>query len=69
MPIENYVRTYRISHHDTQQDLAAAVERSGSVAHQAGMDFEFLTALIAQGTRATALSGLTNNSPFMLETA
>ena len=51
------------------QDLAAAVERSGSVAHQAGMDFEFLTALIAQGTRATALSGLTNNSPFMLETA
>ena len=25
MPIENYVRTYRISHHDTQQDLAAAV--------------------------------------------
>ena len=24
MPIENYVRTYRISHHDTQQDLAAA---------------------------------------------
>ena len=51
------------------QDLAAAVERSGSVAHQAGMDFEFLTALIAQGTRATALSGLTNNSPFMLEIA
>ena len=25
MPIENSVRTYRISHHDTQQDLAAAV--------------------------------------------
>lgn len=51
------------------QDLAAGVERSGSVAHQAGMDFEFLTSLIAQGTRSTALSGLTNNSPFMLETA
>ena len=24
-PIENYVRTYRISHHDTQQDLAVDV--------------------------------------------
>lgn len=39
------------------QDLAAGVERSGAVAHQAGMDFEFLTSLIAQGTRSTALSG------------
>lgn len=39
------------------QDLAAGVERSGSVAKQAGMSFEFLNALIAQGTRATALSG------------
>ena len=39
------------------QDLAAGVERSGAVAKQAGMSFEFLTALIAQGTRATALSG------------
>ena len=39
------------------QDLAMGVERSGAVAHQAGVDFEFLTALIAQGTRATALSG------------
>jgi len=39
------------------QDLARGVERSGSVAHQAGISFEFLTALIAQGTRATALSG------------
>ena len=39
------------------QDLAAGVERSGAVARQAGMSFEFLTALIAQGTRATALSG------------
>ena len=28
MPIENHVRTYRISHHDTQQDLAAAVEKT-----------------------------------------
>lgn len=53
----------------TAQDLAAAVERSGSAAHQAGMDFEFLNALIAQATRSTALSGLTNTSPFMLETA
>ena len=51
------------------QDLAAGVERSGAVAHQAGMDFEFLTSLIAQATRSTALSGLTNTSPFMLETA
>lgn len=51
------------------QDLAAGVERSGAVAHQAGMDFEFLTSLIAQGTRSTALSGLTKISPFMLETA
>ena len=51
------------------QDLAAGVERSGAVAHQAGMSFEFLTSLIAQGTRSTALSGLTNHSPFMLETA
>lgn len=51
------------------QDLAAGVERSGAVAHQAGMSFEFLNALIAQGTRSTALSGLTNYSPFMLETA
>lgn len=41
----------------TAQDLAAAVERSGSVAHQAGMSFEFLNALIAQATRSTALSG------------
>lgn len=39
------------------QDLASGVERSGAVAKQAGMSFEFLTALIAQGTRATALSG------------
>ena len=39
------------------QDLAAGVERSGSVAKQAGISFEFLNALIAQGTRATALSG------------
>lgn len=39
------------------QDLAAGVERAGSVAKQAGMSFEFLNALIAQGTRATALSG------------
>ena len=51
------------------QDLAAGVERSGAIAHQAGMDFEFLTSLIAQGTRSTALSGLTKISPFMLETA
>lgn len=39
------------------QDLARGVERTGAVAHQAGMDFEFLNALIAEGTRATALSG------------
>lgn len=39
------------------QDLAAGVERSGAVAKQAGISFEFLNALIAQGTRATALSG------------
>lgn len=39
------------------QDLAAGVERSGSVAKQAGISFEFLNALIAQGTRAMALSG------------
>lgn len=39
------------------QDLARGVERTGAVAHQAGMDFEFLNALIAQGTRSTALSG------------
>lgn len=39
------------------QDLADGVKRSGSVAKQAGISFEFLNALIAQGTRATALSG------------
>ena len=39
------------------QDLAAGVERSGAAANQAGVDFEFLTAMIAQGTRSTALSG------------
>lgn len=39
------------------QDLARGVERSGAAAHLAGMDFEFLTSLIAAGTRATALSG------------
>lgn len=61
----------RLSHNAgvSAQDLAAGVERSGAVAHQAGMDFEFLTSLIAQGTRSTALSGLTKISPFMLETA
>ena len=61
----------RLSHNAgvSAQDLAAGVERSGAVAHQAGMSFEFLNALIAQGTRSTALSGLTNHSPFMLETA
>lgn len=68
----NIIDVYtKLSHNAgvSAQDLAAGVERSGAVAHQAGMDFEFLTALVAQGTRATALSGLTNNSPFMLETA
>ena len=68
----NIIDVYtKLSHNAgvSAQDLAAGVERSGAVAHQAGMDFEFLTALVPQGTRATALSGLTNNSPFMLETA
>jgi hypothetical protein len=38
-------------------DLAHGVEQSGSVAHMTGVDFEFLTAMIATGTRATAKSG------------
>lgn len=56
----NIIDVYtKLSHNAgvSAQDLARGVERSGAVAHQAGMDFEFLTALIAEGTRATALSG------------
>ena len=54
------VDTYTALSHQagvSAQNLAAGVERSGAAASQAGVDFEFLTALIAQGTRATALGG------------
>lgn len=63
------VDTYTALSHQSgvaAQDLAAGVERSGAAAAQAGVDFEFLTALIAQGTRATALSG--SNIGDMLKT-
>jgi TP901 family phage tail tape measure protein len=39
------------------QDLAHGVEQAGSVAHMTGVDFEFLTAMIATGVRATSKSG------------
>jgi phage tail tape measure protein, TP901 family, core region len=39
------------------QDLAHGVEQAGSVAHMTGVDFEFLTAMIATGVRATGKSG------------
>ena len=63
------VDTYTALSHQagvSAQDLASGVERSGAAASQAGVDFEFLTALIAQGTRATALSG--SNVGDMLKT-
>lgn len=41
----------------TAQDLTAATERTGSVAKQAGVDFEFLSAMIATATRSTQLGG------------
>jgi TP901 family phage tail tape measure protein len=41
----------------TVQTLAAAMERTGSVAKQAGLDFEFLAAMVATVIRATQLSG------------
>lgn len=39
------------------QDLAHGTEQAGSVAHMTGVDFEFLTAMIATGVRATGKSG------------
>ena len=39
------------------QDLVDGVRQAGSAAHQAGVSFEFLNALIATGVRATAKSG------------
>jgi len=39
------------------QDLAQAVERTGSVARLTGVDFEFLNAMIATGVRSTGRSG------------
>ena len=39
------------------QDLSQGVERAGSAAHQTGTDFEFLSAQIATGVRATGRSG------------
>jgi len=41
----------------TAQDLFAAISRTGSVARLAGVDFEFLNAMIATTTRGTQLSG------------
>lgn len=39
------------------QDLSQGVERAGSAAHQTGVDFEFLSAQVATGVRATGRSG------------
>jgi TP901 family phage tail tape measure protein len=39
------------------QDLSQGVERAGSAAHIAGADFEFLSAQVATGVRATGRSG------------
>ena len=39
------------------QDIAKGVEQAGSAAHIAGADFEFLSAQIATGVRATGKSG------------
>lgn len=39
------------------QDLTDGVRQAGSAAHQAGVSFEFLNALIATGVRSTAKSG------------
>lgn len=39
------------------QDLSQGVERAGSAAHQTGADFEFLSAQVATGVRATGRSG------------
>lgn len=39
------------------QDLSQGVERAGSAAHQTGTDFEFLSAQVATGVRATGRSG------------
>lgn len=38
-------------------DLTQGVQRAGAAAHQAGISFEFLNALIATGVRATGRSG------------
>ena len=39
------------------QDLSQGVERAGAAAHQTGTDFEFLSAQVATGVRATGRSG------------
>ena len=39
------------------QDLSQGVERAGAAAHQTGADFEFLSAQVATGVRATGRSG------------
>lgn len=39
------------------QDISQGVERAGSAAHQTGADFEFLSAQVATGVRATGRSG------------
>lgn len=39
------------------QDLTEGVKQAGASAHEAGISFEFLNALIATGVRATAKSG------------
>lgn len=39
------------------QDLTQGVNKAGAAAHQAGISFEFLNALIASGVRATAENG------------